>query len=54
MKKRLLLIALMAASFGWGFSALVELSDRGLRDGTAALACADWPNCSPAGTRRQP
>ena len=53
MKKKLVLIALLAASFGWGFSELVEVSNRTVR-ASASLGCQDWPNCSQPAPRRQP
>ena len=42
MKKKLLLIALVAATFGWGFSTLVERSDQSIRPENARFACQDW------------
>lgn len=51
MKKKLVLIALLAASFGWGFAALVEMSDQSLRPADTSFGCQDWPNCSQPATR---
>lgn len=42
MKTKLILIALVAAAFGWGFSALVEHADQTIRPENARVACADW------------
>lgn len=42
MKHRLVLIALAAAVFGWGFAALVRHSDTTIRPEAARSACQDW------------
>lgn len=42
MTTKLILIVLAAAAFGWGFSALVQHSDRAIRPENARLACQDW------------
>lgn len=39
---KLIIIALVAASFGWGFSALVENKDQTMRSENARVACQDW------------
>lgn len=43
MKYRLILIAVVAAAFAWGFSALVEHDGRITRPEATRLACSDWP-----------
>ena len=42
MKFKLVLIALVAAAFGWAFSSLVQHSDQTIRPENARLACQDW------------
>ena len=42
MTKKLILIALVAAGFGWGFSSLVERADNSIRPENARLACQEW------------
>ena len=41
MKYRLILIAVAAAAFAWGFSALVEHDERTIRPEATRLACSD-------------
>jgi len=42
MKFRLIVIALCAAAFAWGFSELVRHSDGSMRSDSVKLACQDW------------
>lgn len=39
---RLTIIALGAAAFAWGFSALVQQTDVTMRTDSTRLACQDW------------
>lgn len=42
MTYKMILIAVAAAAFAWGFSTLVEYGDRTVRPENARLACSDW------------
>lgn len=42
MKLRLIVIALCAAAFAWGFSTLARHSEDSLRPDSARFACQDW------------
>jgi hypothetical protein len=39
---KLILIALGAAAFGWGFSAFVEHTSQTIRTDNARVACQEW------------
>lgn len=42
MKFRLTIVALAAAAFAWGFSALVHQTDTTMRTDSTRLSCQDW------------
>jgi hypothetical protein len=41
MTLKIILIAVSAAAFGWGFAALVEHTDKTIRPENPPVACAD-------------
>lgn len=47
MKTKLILIAVAAAAFGWGFAFLVEHSDQTIRSENPRATCQEWSgtNC---------